>query len=60
MKKQTQPKSLLARKALKALQEAVAEVVEKARRDGRRIAVWKNGKAVMVSPDELDEEKDDE
>jgi len=35
---------------LQALKEAVAEVVEKHRRDGRPLAVWQDGKAVLVSP----------
>ena len=40
----------MTRKALTALREAVAQVVEEHRRDGRPLAVWKNGKAVLVSP----------
>lgn len=50
----------MTRDALKALREAVAEVIEKARRDGRKIAIWRDGKAVHISPDDLDKEKDDE
>jgi len=41
-------------KALKALQEAVAEVVERHRRDGRPLAVWQDGKAVLASPGKPD------
>ena len=39
----------MTRKALTALQEAVAEVVQDHRRDGRPLAVWQDGKAVLVS-----------
>jgi hypothetical protein len=49
MKKAKVSKNALTRKALAALQSAVAKVVAKARRDGRPIAVWRNGKAVLVS-----------
>ena len=44
------PKDPMTRKALKALREAVAEVVEQHRREGRPLAVWRDGKAVLVSP----------
>ncbi|HUJ08826.1 MAG TPA: hypothetical protein VL171_02265 [Verrucomicrobiae bacterium] len=40
----------MTRKALAALREAVAQVVEEHRREGRKLAVWRNGKAVLVSP----------
>ena len=36
--------------AMAAMREAVAQVVEEHRREGRPLAVWKNGKAVLVSP----------
>lgn len=49
-----QPKDPMTRKALKALREAVAEVYEKARREGRPLAVWKEGKAVLVYPGQTD------
>jgi hypothetical protein len=50
MTKATTPKNALTRKALAALQSAVAKVVEEHRREGRPLAVWQNGKAVLVSP----------
>lgn len=37
-----QPTDPMTRNALKALREAVAEVIEKARRDGRKIAIWRD------------------
>jgi hypothetical protein len=49
MKTAKTSKNALTRKALAALQSAVAKVVAKGRRDGRPIAVWRNGKAVLVS-----------
>lgn len=48
--KPQQPKDPMTRKALMALREAVAEVYEKARREGRPLAVWQDGKAVLVYP----------
>ena len=41
-------KSALTRKALAALQCAVAKVVAQHRRDGRPLAVWRNGRGVLV------------
>jgi len=49
MKKAKTSKKPLTRKALAALQSAVAKVVAQHRRDGRQLAVWRNGKAVLVS-----------
>lgn len=48
MKAQVVIKNPLARKAWAAMQEAVAQVVEKHRREGRPLAVWQDGKAVLV------------
>mgnify|MGYP001573078517 CR=1 FL=1 len=42
-------KKTLQAKALKALKEAVREVVEQHRRTGRLLAVWKNGKVMKIS-----------
>jgi hypothetical protein len=50
MKRMLKPKNPMTRMALKALQDAVAKVVERHRREGRPLAVWQNGKAVLVSP----------
>ncbi len=36
-------------KAFLALKEAVREVVENHKKTGRPLAIWRNGKAVMVS-----------
>ena len=46
MKKST--KSSLTEKAMRALAEAVAEVVEDHRRRARLLAVWRNGQAVWI------------
>jgi hypothetical protein len=40
-------------KAMEALQEAVQEVVRDHNKNGRPLSVWKNGKAVRVSPRSL-------
>ena len=49
MKRPITPKNPMTRKALTALREAVAQVVEEHRREGRPLAVWQDGKAVLVS-----------
>jgi hypothetical protein len=36
-------------KAMRALSDAVAKVVEEHRRQGRPMAVWRDGKAVWIS-----------
>jgi len=41
-------KSSLTQKAMQALTEAVAKVVEDHRRRGIPLAVWRNGKAVSI------------
>jgi len=46
MKKPT--KLSLTEKATRALEEAVAEVVEDHRRRAKPLAVWRNGKAVWI------------
>jgi hypothetical protein len=50
---QRKPKDVMTRKALAAMQEAVAKVVEEHRRDGRPLAIWRDGKAVLVRPETL-------
>ncbi|BET67914.1 hypothetical protein ASA1KI_28320 [Opitutales bacterium ASA1] len=43
------PQSLsLTDKAVRAMHDAVAKVVESHRRDGRPLAVWRDGKAVWL------------
>ena len=37
-------------KAEAALKEAVKQVVERYKKTGRLLAVWKNGKVVRISP----------
>jgi len=37
-------------KAEAALKEAVRRVVEQHKKTGRSLAVWKNGKTVLISP----------
>jgi len=36
-----------------ALKEAVAEVLAEHKRQGNPIAVWRNGKAVWILPEEI-------
>jgi hypothetical protein len=43
----------LTQKALQALREAVAQAAEEHRRRGIPLAVWRDGRAVVVSADEL-------
>lgn len=40
-------------KAEAALKKAVREVVERHKKTGRPLAVWKNGKTVLVSPNTI-------
>jgi hypothetical protein len=40
-------------KAEIALKEAVREVVRQHKKTGRKLAVWKNGKTVLISADEV-------
>ncbi len=35
-------------KAFRALKEAVREVIEEHKRDGRLLAVWRNGKVIKI------------
>jgi hypothetical protein len=42
-------KKRLQEKALRALKEAVREVVEQHRHSGRPLAVWRNGKVLKLS-----------
>ncbi|MBI5881748.1 MAG: hypothetical protein HZB91_01375 [Elusimicrobia bacterium] len=39
--------------AERAMREAVAEVIAEHRRTGEPLALWKNGRAVMVPPSRL-------
>ena len=40
-------------KAEMALKEAVAEAIAEHKRQGNPLAVWRNGKAVWISPEEI-------
>ncbi|MCU0783304.1 MAG: hypothetical protein MUF81_04495 [Verrucomicrobia bacterium] len=51
MKKATEPS--LTQKAMRALSDAVAKVVEDHQRRGRPLAVWREGKAVWISATEI-------
>lgn len=42
-------KKILQEKALRALKEAVQEVVEEHRRTGRPLSIWRNGKVLKLS-----------
>ena len=50
MKKRNE--SALTQKAMRALMDAVAKVVEDHRQRGRPLAVWRDGKAVWISATE--------
>jgi hypothetical protein len=41
----------------KILQFAVREVVIQHKKQGNSIAVWKDGKAILITPDEIEVEK---
>ncbi|MEA3369505.1 MAG: hypothetical protein U9Q24_04055 [Candidatus Ratteibacteria bacterium] len=40
-------------KAMLALKEAVKGVVARHKKTGRPLAIWKNGKTVLISPDKV-------
>ena len=40
-------------KALRALKEAVREVVKRHAQSGRPLAIWQNGRVVKVSADQI-------
>lgn len=40
-------------KAELALKEAVREVIERHKKTGRPLVIWKNGRVVKVSPNQL-------
>lgn len=44
---------VLQKKAERALKEAVREVVEHHKKTGRPLAIWKNGKVVKISADQI-------
>ena len=39
--------------AFKALKEAVRDVIKEHKRDGRKLAVWRDGKVMLISPDKI-------
>jgi hypothetical protein len=43
-------------RALRAMQEAVAEIIAEDKRRGLPLAVWRNGKVVHISPEEAEAE----
>ena len=48
----------LTQKAVQAMTDAVAKVVEDHRRRGRPLAVWRNGRASWISATEADASQD--
>lgn len=42
--------SMLQDTAFKALKRAVRKVVEEHKRSGRKLAVWRDGKVMLISP----------
>lgn len=40
-------------KAMAAMKKAVKEVVEQHKKSGRPLAIWKNGRTVMLSADKI-------
>ena len=40
-------------KAEAALKKAVRQVVERHKKTGRPLAIWENGKTVLISPNEV-------
>jgi hypothetical protein len=40
-------------KAMAAMKKAVRQVVLRHKKTGRRLAIWKDGKTVLISPDKI-------
>lgn len=47
------PPTPLAYRAEEALKKAVAEAIDEHRRNGVPIAIWRDGKTVRISPDQI-------
>jgi len=54
MKKRKRTSFLLAYKAEEALRKAVSEAIAKHRRNGVPIAIWRNGRVVRISADQIE------
>jgi hypothetical protein len=54
MKKGKRISPLLAYRAEEAFRKAVAEVIAEHRRNGVPIAIWRNGKVVIIPPDQIE------
>jgi len=50
MEQTMKKKMTLEEKAICAMNEAVRGVIERHKQTGRPLAIWKNGKVVLVSP----------
>ena len=49
---QRKPEDVIARKALAAMQDAIDKVVEDHRRRRMPLAIWQDGKVVLIQPEE--------
>ena len=49
---QRKPESVMARKALAAMQDAIDKVIEDHRRRRMPLAIWRDGKVVFIQPEE--------
>jgi len=54
MKKRERTPPLLAYRAEEALRKAVAEAIAEHRRNGVPIAIWRDGKVVRISADQIE------
>ena len=54
MKKRERTPPLLAYRAEEALRKAVAEAIAEHQRKGIPIAIWRNGKVVRISADQIE------
>ena len=57
MKKRLKKRLTLQDKAMLALKEAVHEVIERHKKTGRPLPVWKNNKVTYISPFKLSRKK---
>lgn len=59
MTQEPMPQTDLAQKALAAMRNAVAKVIEEHRRNNLPLAIWRDGKVVWISPYDLSIVKED-
>lgn len=50
MKKKKDHATIIQEMAIAAMEEAVRDVIKRHKKTGRPLAIWENGKVVLISP----------